>query len=232
MTKQTVFINKSIGDNFYSCENLAKICTNFTFFCCFKLAIAFLTYLLHFLTKIKQRSINMFSPVNTSSAYGAYGACYSPSPLQAQVDQMQKQMDQMLQQINWQIREQIQEAWGYIRPEIQQILEISELYGVQQGAQAVGERLNQQLGPILEEGVQPLKEGMQEIYRQSPKTAEQLVMKLARKIAQAIVDEQARQIDQRVQVSISERTQAMWQASTQQDIAQRICELLGLPQRS
>jgi hypothetical protein len=103
MSKQTVFINKSIRNNFCFCESLAKNLSKFHFFYYFKLAIALLAYLLHFLTKIKQMSISMFSPVNSNGAYVPLTLQTRALADKDKVQQMRRGMDSVQQHLQQQI---------------------------------------------------------------------------------------------------------------------------------
>jgi F0F1-type ATP synthase membrane subunit b/b' len=174
-----------------------KIYTNFIFSILNSQLNYNCVFISFFLTKIKQRSINMFPSVSVNPN----GAHYSPSPLQEQVQQMREQIGQVHLQVGQQIHGQIQQGWERIWQMPGEVLAVPEQAGA-----LVGEQLAQQLEPMLERAVQPMQQGMQEIWRQSPTAARELVGELAERVVQTIDDEHVQQACQQMENITSSST--------------------------
>jgi thiol:disulfide interchange protein len=131
---------------------------------------------------------------------------------------------------------------------LSRVWQAPELYNREIGIPA-GERLHQQLGSILKEAVQPMRQGMREIYQQSLETAKRLVWELAGRAVGTIRSEHTSQVCQQAKILIPpstdeercEQAQQIWEMEQgmqqrrleeQKNMAQRIWEILGLPQRS
>jgi hypothetical protein len=128
---------------------------------------------------------------------------------------------------------------------LSRVWQAPELYNREIGIPA-GERLHQQLGPTLKEAVQPMRQGMREIYQQSLETAKWLVRELAGRVVDTIHSEHISQVYQQAEILIPPSTdeerceqaqqiwemkQAMQQMSPEAkgNMAQWIWKLLDLP---
>ncbi|MDR0595179.1 MAG: hypothetical protein LBF94_00545 [Puniceicoccales bacterium] len=131
------------------------------------------------------------------------------------VRKVREQIGQVGRQVQWQICERIQRDWQNFQPRVQQQAlqgrEAQEQYAAQQGEQD-GIQLAQQLRPVLEEAVGPMRPGMQEIHRRSPKEAQKLVRELAGVLAQIGVGEDIYQGGQKAEAEAYEETQDRLQA--------------------
>jgi hypothetical protein len=195
-----------------------KIYTNFIFSILSSQLNYNCVFISFFLTKIKQRSINMFSSsVNPNVAY------YGPPPSQGQIELQAKplpelvrkareQIEQVYQKINGSTCERIQQKWNDFQPEKQRMLgEEPGQCGMRLGIQA-HLQLAEQLRLALEKALEPMGPVMREIHRQSIEAAWRLVVGLAGIVVEIIEDETVEQGGQKIKIGVYEKTRNRLQA--------------------